>query len=145
VAKCLEAYRACVVHGPPLNEVPYGIAYWIGRLEFVASPFSGDYKAIKARLDESRAWVANDYLNSVQAVVAWIFRYKPEELEQWSADKLFRRFAQAEYLLGRPMEPADPHQTTEEPADGQKKKKPLDPRVAKILERKRRNAAAGLK
>lgn len=143
VARCLETYRICLVDGPSLLDVPYGIAYWIGRQELLNSPFSGDYKAIKQCLDNARAWVAADYLNSVQAVVAWTFHYTPEEIERWDAIKLFRRLAQAEFILGKPIDPVNSAAPKEE-QEKTKKKNPVDPRVLRVLERRRQNAAAGL-
>lgn len=151
VARSLEAYRLSLVDGPSLTEVPFGIAYWIGHNELENSPFSGNYKPLVQALDSARAWLQNDYLNAAQAVVAWTFRYLPEEIEHWPPEKLFRRLAQAEFIFNRPMDPADPGakpKTDEEVKRDQrktvKKSEQLD-RLQRVLERRRQNSAAGMK
>lgn len=133
IARYMEAYQVCVVNGPDLATVPFGIAYWIGRMELEESPFGGQFKVLTGELDKARQWFQHDFLNAAQAVVAWTFRYTPEEIETWDADKLFKRLAQAEYIFNRPLIPADPE---EKPDDGKNpKKRPMTARKQEQTER----------
>jgi hypothetical protein len=107
--RALKTYLKVRVEGPGLEEIPFGIAAWIGFREFDQSPFGGDFKTVTQALAQARTSVAADYFQAVRATVSWLFHYKPEELDQLDAATLFERLAQAEYILQKPLNPVDPN------------------------------------
>jgi hypothetical protein len=124
-AKYLQVYETCLQQGPRVDVVGYGIVEWIGKYELLNSPFTGNYKTIVKSLQEKRAWVTGSYLNSARALVSAIFKYRFEEIDDWDADKFMSRLAQAEFVMGRPLEPSDPDavETVDKPGGGKGKVK----------------------
>ena len=104
----LEVYRTCVLEGPPPDQVPAGVMVWIGRRELEQSPFTGQYQPIKNLLEAKRAQVRGNYLLLASAVISNVLHVPMETISLWDADEVFTRLAQAESLVGKPVEPADP-------------------------------------
>ena len=103
-----EIYEKVLVEGPSLALVPAGIVEWIGRQQFDQNPFSWKYPPIRASIDQSRAKVQSSWLTIARAVVASVFHYSFEEIDEWPSELFFERVAQAELLTGSPLEPSDP-------------------------------------
>jgi hypothetical protein len=55
-----------------------------------------------------RIELKSSWLNSAKSIIAGIFRYTFEEIEQWDAEMFFERLASAEFVSGRKLEPGDP-------------------------------------
>jgi hypothetical protein len=102
-------YRVCRIEGPLPEVVPAGIVDWIGRQQTQGNPFSGQYADISRSLELARGIVQGNYLLSAKALIAAAFHYKPEEIDAWDADTFFVRLSQAELVLGRQLNPADPN------------------------------------
>jgi len=103
-----DIYDKCLVKGPPLAEVPAGIAFFIGKQEIENCPFSGEFASISKNLQKARARVGGSWLLSAQAVIASVLHYSLDDVTTWPADVFFERLAQAEQLTGTPLNPEDP-------------------------------------
>lgn len=111
-----EAYRTCLLTGPTPETVIAGISFFVGQHQIDNNPFSGEFSAINKALKVGRE-EGSGYLNRSKAVVAWAFRYPFEEIDHWEASVFFERLAQAEYILGKPLDPVNP----DAPQDPQEK------------------------
>ncbi len=105
----LEVYDAVLVSGPIPEEVPAGIVLWIGRQLLDQSALTGRLDLVKARLAQKRQLVQNSYLLAVKGYLSSLFHYRFEDMDSWDEDTFFERVAQAEFVLGRPLEPTDPN------------------------------------
>jgi hypothetical protein len=108
-----DVYRAVVLDGPPLDgdpvyQAPAGLVEWIARALLDSNPFNGEYKDVKRALEMKRVELKSSWLNSAKSIIAGIFRYTFEEIEQWDAEMFFERLASAEFVSGRKLEPGDP-------------------------------------
>lgn len=125
-----EVYKTCVLSGPSLPRATAGIVHFIGRQQIDQNPWTGELEAVQQSLAMKREWLAGSYLESARAAVSFCFGYKFEEIDDWDPDQFFEKVVQAEYILGRPLQPADPKA---KPAP-----KPLTPRE-RLIERARGN------
>jgi hypothetical protein len=108
-----DVYRAVVLDGPaldgdPVYQAPAGLVEWIARALLDSNPFNGEYKDVKRALEMKRIELKSSWLNSAKSIIAGIFRYTFEEIEQWDAEMFFERLASAEFVSGRKLEPGDP-------------------------------------
>ena len=110
----LMVYKICVLEGPPPEQVPAGIVAWIGCGMVDENPFTGQYNLLNQYIDLGRKWLQSSYLEHAKALVAGTFHYRFEEIEEWDAEQFFKRLAQAEFLVGNKVEPADPAKTASE-------------------------------
>lgn len=113
----MEVYEKVLVQGPPLSEVPAGIAFFIGKQELETCPFSGKFPLVSGAIEQARARVQGSWLLIAQGVVASIFHYSLDEVCSWPSDVFFERMAQAEQLTGAPLIPSDP-KATKKPKKG---------------------------
>jgi hypothetical protein len=100
-------YRTSLFAGPQMDHVPAGIVAWIGAYELANNPFSGSVASIQKHKDAGTEW-CNGYLNAASALISFAFGYKFEEIDEWDASTFFRRLAQAEYIMNKPLEIVDP-------------------------------------
>ena len=105
----LEIYKLCILEGPPSEEAPFGIVYWLGNKEFDQNPFIGRLDQVKVAVNEKRAWVSKNYFAACSAVLASVLHMSFKEIEELDADEFFSRIAQAEFLVGKPLDPVDPN------------------------------------
>jgi hypothetical protein len=130
-----DVYRAVVLDGPPLDgdpvyQAPAGLVEWIARALLDSNPFNGEYKDVKRALEMKRIELKSSWLNSAKSIIAGIFRYTFEEIEQWDAEMFFERLASAEFVSGRKLEPGDPDKL-----DAQHAKRELSPAQQKVVNR----------
>jgi hypothetical protein len=104
-----DIYRVVVLEGPDISDVTAGIVQFIGNSVLNWSAFANDFPTVKTKLDECRQEIVGDYLMSAKAVVASLFRYTLDEIDQWDSDTLFKHIAMAEVVSGRRMEPEGPN------------------------------------
>jgi hypothetical protein len=125
----------------PLDQVTAGIVYFLGRTLLGDSAFADetkDMQVVQSALERQRHLLRNNYFESCKAVLAGIFRYTFEEIEEWDEETFFARLAAAELLSGEdlspkvPEEPAKPGATKGPPKAA---KKPLTNTQAKALQR----------
>jgi hypothetical protein len=124
-----DVYGTVLIEGPPLDgdpvfQAPAGLVEWIAKA-MLNNPFSGEYERLKPALDMKRAELSASYLESAKAIVAGIFRYTFEEIEQWDAEMFFERLAAAEFVSGRKLEPGDPRKRQKKPGPNDPKKERL--------------------
>lgn len=110
----LWVYRACVVEGPPPHLVPAGVVAWLGIELIDKNAFTGQFQLVNRHLQLSRQWLGNSFLEHARALVAGTFRYTFEEIDTWDAETFFKRFAQAEVLVGKRIDTQDPNLSEEE-------------------------------
>jgi len=106
--RALLVYQACVIEGPPPETLPAGIMMWICMDELENTPFSGSFQNLSLPLEESRAKVRGNYLLSAQAFIASVFKIPFGDMDDWDANTLLTRLAQAEFVSGVPLNPVDP-------------------------------------
>jgi hypothetical protein len=114
----LEIYEAVLLHGPPLDQVPAGVCSYIAQAVMASNPFSGNYDDVKRSLDVNRHNLASSWLVTAKALICHIFDYTFEEVDKWDADKFFERLVQAEFIAGKPLEPAKPKPQKKKSAGG---------------------------
>src|ERR1035438_4801350 len=73
-----------------------------------SNPFGGEYTSVKNAMEQKRTELKQNFLSASKAIIAGIFRYTFEEIEQWDAEMFFERLAAAEFVSGRKIEPGDP-------------------------------------
>jgi hypothetical protein len=134
-----DIYRAVLLEGPAFDDSPAGVADFVARHVLDGSAFSGDYKTVARALQESRGQLEQRYLLSAKAMIAHLFRYTFEEIDEWDADLFFQRLAQAEFIAGRPLDPAAP-QTADTKTKAQPRR-PLNKAQAMVLDRARNKAS----
>lgn len=108
-----DLYRAVLLQGPPLDgdpvyQAPAGLVDWIARAMLEENPFNGEYKHVKRAVEMKRTELKSDFLEAGKAIIAGLFRYTFEEIEQWDAETFFERLAAAEFVSGRKIEPGNP-------------------------------------
>lgn len=109
-------YEAVLVVGPGLEECPAGIPLQIAE-QVMASPFDGspkNYPVVAEAIATSRDRVQGSYMMQARAMVCYVFKYRPEELDQMDAGQFFERVAMAELITGKQLNPKNPNET---PAD----------------------------
>jgi hypothetical protein len=104
----LAVYKACLISGPPPDQVPAGVVAWIGCEQIDQSPFASNFKVLQQYLQLGRGWLGSSYLNQAQALVAGTLHYTIEEVEAMDPEIFFKRLAAAELLVGKRLDPADP-------------------------------------
>jgi hypothetical protein len=97
--------------------------------ELENSPFSGSFQNLSLPLEESRNKIRSNYLLSAQAFIASVFKIPFEDMNDWDADTLLTRLAQAEFVSGVPLNPVDPKT---------KKTNKKAPRPSKLTETQRK-------
>lgn len=112
-----DIYRTVVLEGPlleddPTSVAPAGIVEWVAKSLINNNPFGGSYEEVCYALDLKRGELKANYLLAAKAVIASIFRYTMEEIDQWDAEDFFERLAQAEYVTGRSLNPGNPERKT---------------------------------
>jgi len=144
-----DVYRAVLLEGPPLDgdpvyQAPAGLVEWIARSLLDSNPFNGEYKDVKRALDMKRVELKSSWLNSAKSIIAGIFRYTFEEIEEWDAEMFYERLACAEFVCGRKLEPGDPDKSDAQhpgkktgPPEGPPKpaKRELSPAQQKVVNR----------
>ncbi len=125
----------------PLSQVTAGVVDFLGNFLLRASAFADDTKGldvVKAALMRQRQLLRSNYFESCKVIIAGIFRYTFEEIEQWDEDTFFARLAAAELLSGEDLSPK-PLEEPRKPGDPKKlpprPKKPLNSTQARALER----------
>ena len=119
----LEIYKTCILEGPPPNKVGFGIVRWLGIREFDESPFTGHLPRVTAAVNISRDQLAKDYFAACSAVIASVLHMSFDEIEKLDADGFFTRVAQAEFIVGKPLDPVDPRTRK---ASGRRPRKPWE-------------------
>jgi hypothetical protein len=79
---------------------------WLGYYLVEQSPFKGDFKTIQTFRQLSSNWLQSSYLETARTLVAGMFRYRFEEIDEWDQETFFKRLAAAEFLVGKNIEPA---------------------------------------
>jgi hypothetical protein len=146
--KAMAVYSFCRVEGPQPNEVIAGIMMWISQYELENSPFAGSFTALSLPLEQARAKVANTYLLSAQAFIASVLKVPFDKMEEWDADTLLIRLAQAELIAGVPLNVVDPstNQTSKmAKSDTTIRKKPLTSNQQTALARRNENDRTNIK
>lgn len=125
----------------PLDQVTAGIVDFLGRTLLRNSAFADDTKdmsLVRTAIERQRHLLRHNYFESCKAVLAGVFRYTFEEIEEWDEETFFARLAAAELLSGEDLSP----QAAEEPArpgapksPPKPQKKPLTNTQAKALQR----------
>ena len=113
-ARNLAVYQACLLSGPPPDQVPAGVVAWIGCEQIDQSPFGCKFKILNQYLQLGRNWLGSSYIHQAQALVAGTLHYTPEQVESMDAETFFKRLAAAELLVGKRLDPADPAKTEKE-------------------------------
>jgi hypothetical protein len=101
----LEIYKTCILEGPSAEEVPFGVVDWLGLREFEQNPFSGRLSQVNIAINEKRVWLASNYFAACSAILASVLHIPLETIEKMDADEFFFRVAQAEFLIGKPLDP----------------------------------------
>jgi hypothetical protein len=104
----LAVYQTCLLEGPPPELVPAGAMLWISRDELENSPFAGSFTSLSRALQQIRNTLPNDYLLCAQAFIASVFKIPFGDMDDWDANTLLTRLAQAEFVSGVPLNPVDP-------------------------------------
>lgn len=115
----LQVFKTVVVACPweKPDLIPAGIVEQVARQQLDDNPFSGTFKTIASALTYKRMQLYGSYLELARAVVAGTFRMPFEQLDEMDPDTFFMRLAQAEFINGSPLDPANP----EEEKDPKKK------------------------
>src|ERR1035438_2269219 len=113
-ARNLAVYQACLLSGPSPDQVPAGVVAWIGCEQIDQSPFGSKFKILNQYLQLGRNWLGSSYIHQAQALVAGTLHYTPEGGGGRDAETFFKRWAAAELLVGKRLEPADPAKTEKE-------------------------------
>lgn len=98
-----DIYRAVVLLGPDIEEATAGLIEFIVSHIFSKSSFTGNADILEVKLKEKRLALENDYLISAKAVIASMFNYKFEEIDQWDEDKFLEILTQAEFVAGKQL------------------------------------------
>lgn len=123
-----ELYRVLLIEGLPVEDSPAGIVEFVGRTMMETNPFGGRLQDIEHAIAVKRN--GQDFLENARTLVAGLFRYTFEEIDQWDADTFFDRFAKAEFLSQRELNPIRPPTEEQQAAD---KKRPAPPRPKKPM------------
>jgi hypothetical protein len=99
----IDLYRAVLLDGPDITEAPAGIVEFVGKAMLERNPFGGSYDDIKNAVDAKRN--TQDFLENAKTLIAGLFRYTFEEIDTWDADTFFDRYAKAEFLSGKQLDP----------------------------------------
>ena len=113
-ARNLAVYKACLISGPPPDQVPAGVVAWIGCEQIDQSPFGSQFKILNQYLQLGRNWLGSSYMHQAQALVAGTLHYTVEQVEAMDAETFFKRLAAAEMLVGKRLDPADPSKSEKE-------------------------------
>ena len=110
----VDLYRAVVIQGPPLEgdpifQAPAGLVEFVAHSMLDSNPFGGEYTSVKNAMEQKRTELKQNFLSASKAIIAGIFRYTFEEIEQWDAEMFFERLAAAEFVSGRKVEPGNPN------------------------------------
>lgn len=129
-----DIYRAVVLEGPPLDDCPAGIASYIAKHVLAGNPFSGRFEDVAKSLIEKRAAIEQNYLLSAKAMISHLLHCSFEEIDKWDADTFFMRLAQAEFIAGKQLQPADPKSKTDDPKQ-KRPKRPLNSAQSLVVNR----------
>lgn len=136
----------------PLDQVTAGVVDFLGQTLLKNSAFADatkDMQLVHAALERQRRLLRNNYFESCKAVLAGVFRYTFEEIEEWDEDTFFARLAAAELLSGEDLGPKQLEEPRKTGKPGAPKappkapKKPLTNTQAKALERTMAARATG--
>lgn len=135
-----DLYQLVANHddNPTLDKITAGIVDFLGRTLLKNNPYSGDIEAMKKALEVQREALQVDYIDACKAVIAGVFRYTFEEIDEWDSETFFSRLAKAELISGedlgpKPVAKEEPSQTKPIP---KVPKRPLTPTQARVLERR---------
>lgn len=104
----LEIYKLVRIDGPDPKFVPAGIPGYICKQQMIDNPFSGEYNPVANAVGLARQAVTGNFLLCAKALIASSLHYRLDEIDQWDPNTFFIRLAQAELVLGRPIEPVNP-------------------------------------
>jgi hypothetical protein len=130
-----DLYELVVDHDecPPIERVPAGIVDFLGRTLLKSNAFSGDAGLIAKILTKRRAALQTDYFENAKAIIAGLFRYTFEELDNLDEESFFDMLAKAELLSGEKFDPVPIG--TQNDVSPKRPKKPLTQTQAKAFER----------
>lgn len=130
-----DIYRAVLLDGPPVERCPAGIASYIAKHALAGNPFSGRYEDVAQALVAKREALERNYLLSAKAMVAHLFHVSFEEIDKWDADVFFTRLAQAEFIAGKQLQPADPKAAKSQDPNQKRPKRPLTAAQSMVVNR----------
>lgn len=120
----IDLYRAVLLEGPDITEAPAGVVEFVGKAMLARNPFGGQFDDIKHAVDLKRN--SQDFLENAKTLIAGLFRYTFEEIDQWDADTFFDRYAKAEFLSGKQLDPVKMPTPEELAAAAAAKKRPKE-------------------
>jgi len=130
---------------PSIDIATAGVVDFLGRTLLRNSAFSGDAGLIAVMLAKRREALRTDYFEQAKAIMAGLFRYTLEELDNLDEECFFDLLAKAELLSGEQFDPtpmgAQKDADSKKDAPPRRAKNPLTSTQEKARERTMRSTA----